>query len=84
MEGGNAYVTAIINNIYCGTTCGTTCGAFCTAVMTDPAAEPSMACSMCTDGLGMTSGDVANFRNECQSSAACVDFANNLQMCPRG
>lgn len=83
MSGGDAYVTALINNIYCGETCGAgDCADFCAAVETDPSTMVPMECSTCVQGIGQGDADATAFSEECSADANCVQFANDLQTCP--
>jgi hypothetical protein len=75
--GCNDYITAVINNIYCGSTCSTDCSAFCTSM--DPL-QITTACDNCT--FNPSQPDIDAFSLECQSSVACVNFLNQIATCP--
>jgi hypothetical protein len=74
----NAYLTAVIDNIYCGVTCGNgACATFCA----DPVNTAiSTACDNCTNNPSQ--GDLDAFISQCQNDANCLNFAQILQACP--
>lgn len=78
MTGCNAYLTALVSNLYCGSTCMTNCEAFCA----DPSSTPTEACSTCVNGIDSSNPDVTAFQNACTADSNCVNFAQSLQMCP--
>ncbi|MEM1031450.1 MAG: hypothetical protein AAGN82_13965 [Myxococcota bacterium] len=74
--GCQAFDTAVVDHIACGVECGTSdCATFCA----DTTMPVDLACDSCVTN-NANNADITAFQSAC--GAACLGFANNLQMCP--
>lgn len=70
------YQQALIDNIYCGTSCGMACADFCINQQNFPPG-----CDECIN-VDLSQEDIEAFIAACESSPACLQFAQDLQFCP--
>jgi hypothetical protein len=72
-----AYISVMVQTLYCGNSCSGDCADFCAGV----AAGVSPGCNYCVD-YNLSSQDIDAWVAQCQNDMSCAWFAQLLSTCP--